>query len=153
MQAFPFHIHHNNCLIFWKLHSWNMHAQRTRKGKCSQAARCNLFCIWGFNTTTLCSPTEALHRKAVNKTPQRHSLGESSPTCSCHSRRTERRAELLTHLAHDRENDMMGRRGEGRQGERVWGGESVYITSSYNILAVGAFFEGKIGCNTVYLQL
>lgn len=114
----------NENWIFWKLHSWNMHEQRIRMGKCLQAAHINLFCIWGFNTTPLCSPTEALHRKAVNKTPRRRSLRASSPTCSCHSRRTGRRAELLTHLAHDRENDMTGKV------ERAWGRERVYMRNS-----------------------
>lgn len=105
-------------------------------GKCLQTAQSNLFCIWGFNTIPLCSPTEALHRKAVNKTPQRHSLCASSPTCSCHSRHTGRRAELLTHLHHDMENDMMcgggrlsgGMKRQKRNSLGRW--EGIYYSSS-----------------------
>ncbi len=87
-------------------------------GKRLQASYSNLFCIWGFNTTLLCFPTEALHRKTANKTPRRRPLHESSPTCSCHSRRTGRWAELLTHSLMSGKMTWRGGRGGRFEKER-----------------------------------
>lgn len=141
----------NKNWIFWKLRSWNMHEQRTRLGKCLQAVHSNLFFIWGFDTTPLCFPTEALHRKAVNKTPQRRSLPARSPTCSCHSRRTGRRAELLTHLAHDRENDMTGEEGrwrdrEGGKSLGRWEGMYNEAALGFHLIVFDGFQDKSPGC-------
>lgn len=134
----------NTNWIFWKLHSWNMHEQRNRMGKCLRAAHSNLFCIWGFNTTPLCSPTEALHRKTVNKTPQCRSLCASSPTCSCHGRRTGRWVELLTHLAHDKKTDMTGRTGgDGEGGKSLGRWECICNKAAlgFHFIVLGGFWR------------
>lgn len=61
------------------------HEQQIRIGKCLPAAlRSNLFCIWRYNTTPLCSSTDALLRKTVNKTLQGRSLCTRSPTAEMH---------------------------------------------------------------------
>lgn len=46
-----------------------------------EATPSDVFCIWQFNTSPLCSPTGALHGKTVNKTLQCGLLCKS-PTCS-----------------------------------------------------------------------
>lgn len=111
-------------------------------GSAHSIAHSNLLCIWGLsmNSIPLCSPTEVLHRKAMNKTAQCRSVCASSPTCSCHIRHTGRQAELLTHLARGMTGKMtwwVGRRGErDREGGKSFGSRG----RAHNEAAVGFRF-------------
>lgn len=63
--------------------------------KCLQATPSNVLWVWQFNTSPLCSPTEALHRKTMNK--------PFNVAFSLQILHLQLRQELLLHLTHDRE--------------------------------------------------
>lgn len=101
----------------------------SRMGKCLRAAHGNLFCIWGFNTTPLCSLTEALRRKAANKNPWTSlSPCEFSHLQLSQQTRSETGWIINTPRPWQGEKLSKGRGGGGRQDrdrkvERVWGVE------------------------------